>query len=187
MRRTALALALVAGTATTATPKPDQRCPLMAPAEAFAVPSTWRTRDLEAVRVGAALPATWKVRTDGRVAIAESPDGKAWLTVRRGDPGDEAYLDRARQAVELTELGPSQLSVGCEARLTARLRDLTRWPALRVSVTRRAFGERRRSFALFAALPQGTMTAVLTVKWRRDGEMPMALVRGVLRGLHPRR
>ena len=176
---TAIALA-----ATLSTSQAPSQCPLLAPIDAFSRPAHWPSHTLTGAGVIASLPRGWTVKEDGRVASAESADGQLWLTIRRGDASDEAYLDRVRRAVELVELGPSTLGGTCEARLTARLRDLGGWGALRLSVSRRAFGERRRAFALFASLPSGTMTAVLTVKWRHDGGMPMTLVRQLLSGLH---
>ncbi|MDP6947216.1 MAG: hypothetical protein QF464_23910, partial [Myxococcota bacterium] len=144
------------------------------------------THDLPAVGVSVTLPPRWTLRKDGHTATAESADGQMWLSLRRGGPGDGANLVRVRQAVERTELGPSHLAAGCEARLTEQLLRLTGWPTLQVSVTRRALGQRRRAFAIFAPLADGTLTAVLTAKWRRAGAAPLHLIRPVLRSLRAR-
>ncbi len=158
-------------------------CPLMAPPAAFETPRSWRTRPVPAVGVTLALPLDWVVRKDGHVATAESPNGQMWLSVRKEVAGDGDHLDRVRRAVELTELGPGFLGKRCETLLTTQLKSLGGWRDLRLSVTARALGQRRRAFALFAALPEGTLIAIVTVKWRREGGAPLALVRRLLRGL----
>ena len=165
------------------------RCPLIAAPEAFELPTGWVTHDLPGVGVTATLPPGWSTQSDGRVASARSPNGRIWLTLRRGDPGDTERLDRVRRAVELTELGPTDLDSRCEARLTTRLRKAGGWPALRVSVSRRALGEPRRAFALFGSLPAktGTMTAVVTARWREGGAPPLSRIRRLLSGLRARR
>ncbi len=159
-------------------------CPLIASEdEPTEPPTSWRTRTWADLGVTATLPPNWSVRQDGRSIVAESPDGKAWMNIRRGVAGDDAHLDRVRSDVEMIELGPTRLAPACETMVAKRLRERAGWPTVRLSVTRRALGLPRRAFALFAPLANGTMTAVITVKWSRRGAAPMSLVRRLLSGL----
>ena len=158
-------------------------CPLLTEAKGFKPPASWRTHRLPDLGVQVRLPRGWTIERDGRTAMAEAPDGQTWLSLRRGDPGDEAHLDRVRRDVETTELGPSHLAPGCASRLSERLKQLAGWSTLRLSVTRRALAQRRRAYAMFAPVKGGTLIAVLTAKWRREGATPLPLIRQLLTGL----
>ena len=161
-------------------------CPLLSEAKDFDPPASWKTHRLADLGIQITLPRGWTIERDGRTAMAEAPDGQTWLSLRRGAPGDAAHLARVQRDVEMTELGPSHLAPGCAARVTERLRQLAGWSDLRLSVTRRALGQRRRAYALFAPLKDGTLTAVLTAKWRREGATPLPRVRRLLRGRRAR-
>ena len=140
----------------------------------------WTRTHLTPGPVSLAHPPNWSVKRDGRSLTMESADKRAWLNLRWGTPGDEGHLDRVREDIELLELGPSQLSPRCQADFLDWLRTQTNWPAMRVSVTRRAFGMKRRSFALIARHDEGTLTLIVTVTWRKESHAALALATRLL-------
>ena len=131
----------------------------------------WVRTRLPAAPVSLLHPEGWSVRHDGRSLSMEAPDGQSWLSFRWGKSGDKDYLDRVRRDVELFELGPNQLSTKCQSDLSEALRAQSEWLSTQVSATRRAFGMKRRSFALFASHGEGTLTLIVTVKWKKEARM----------------
>ena len=154
-------------------------CPLMVQPHP-APQQAWQNTTLSDSGVIASHPSDWSVEQDGSTLSLESPDGQAWMSIRwsRGAQGE--HLDQVRRDVELLELGPTHLSQRCESRSKPWFEKMGRWQAVHLSVTRRAFGMQRRSFALFASYGAGSITAIVTVKWRKTSADAIALTRQLL-------
>lgn len=184
IRITLISAALWLGLAPSATALPPTTdlfgCPLLNTAADAAPGEGWRDTALKGSQVIASHPAGWSADQDGSSLTLEAPDGRAWMSLRWGRAGHGADLDLVRRDVELFELGPTHLTPRCEARCAAWIREGGNWTTLRLSVTRRAFGMKRRSFALFASYAGGTITAIVTVKWRKRSEEAVTLARDLL-------
>ena len=162
-------------------------CPFVDSPSGPAPEEAWVTRTLEQAPASIEVPASWGYERDGRSLTLESPDGQTWMSLRIGRPGDEGHLDRVRDALELWELGPTHLTPRCEVQARAWLQQVGGWSDIRLSVTRRAFGMPRRSFALVAPLQGATLTAIVTVKWRSNTHDVMDLVRRLFSGIRAHR
>ena len=89
-----------------------------------------------------------------------------------------------RDAIERVSLGPSHAGPRCSQLLDQRLKGATGLSSVSVGIYGRPLGERRRSYGLYARLPQGTLTAVLTARWSASDEGPdLEIVRRVLGGI----
>ena len=183
------AVVLLAGADASAAPPPVERlfgCPLLVGAEAFRPLNEWRTRKHDAVATRLSTPADWEIEQAGGVVSARAPHGRLTLTVRRGTLVSPERLDFVRRSVELTELGPSHAGPDCEAGLVRAVRQVTGWSDLQVGVYGRPLAGRQRSYALFVALPDGTLTVVVTARWRkRDAGPDLDTVRRLLGGVLP--
>lgn len=159
-------------------------CALDGPPAAFATPAEWEAHDVSDLGVHLQLPRGWTVVTDGDVATGRSQDGRHRITVRRGRLVGHERLAFVRRSVELTELGPSHASEACEARLAERLRAFTGWDPLVAGVYGRPLGGRQRSYAMYAGLPDGSVTVVVTTRWPEKASGPdLDLVRRLLAGV----
>ena len=145
--------------------------------------ATWVSTRLREGPVSLSHPEDWSIKHDGRSLSMEAPDGQSWLSLRWGKSGDKDYLDRVRRDVELFELGPNQLTPLCQRELSSELQQRGGWLNTEVNVTRRAFGMKRRSFALFANHSAGTLTLIVTVKWKKRSEDALVLARRLLNGI----
>ncbi|MGB0590128.1 MAG: hypothetical protein ACPGU1_10655 [Myxococcota bacterium] len=150
-------------------------CPLVTETPDASPREGWKETALKESGVRVSHPADWSARQDGSTLSLEASDGQAWASIRWGRAGQEDQLDRIRRDVELLELGPTHLTPICEARSSQWLLQQGQWQTVRLSVTRRAFGMKRRSFALFASYGGGTITAIVTVKWRTKSEDALTL------------
>ncbi len=140
-------------------------------------------RELAELGVGVRVPAAWGMEVSPELVTLRSPDGGDRLTLRRGRLVGSAHLATVRKSFELRELGPSHAGPGCERTLRERLAPAG-FVALEVGVYARPFGRRQRSYAIFAGLPDGSLTAVLTVRWSSRSKGPdLSFVRRVLGGL----
>ena len=63
------------------------------------------------------------------------------------------------------------------------LKEKEGWLEAQVSATRRAFGMKRRAFALFANHTLGTLTFIVTVTWKTRSIDSLSLVRRLMRGV----
>jgi hypothetical protein len=144
-------------------------CPLLSATYDAAPKEGWRDTALKGSRVTTSHPVAWRAQQDGSTLTLEAPDGQSWVSIRWSRGGQEHHVDR-----------PTHLTPSCESRSSVWFRDLGRWNTVRLSVTRRAFGMRRRSFALFASYDGGTITAIVTVKWRKKSEDAVTLARELL-------
>ncbi len=161
-------------------------CPLATAHEAFDTPKDWVTRRLRSIGARASAPEGWRVEVDGAIAVLASPDGAISLALRRGRLVGPDRLDFVRRSVELTELGPSHAGPLCEAAVVAAVMSVSGWRDVRFGVHARPLGERRRSWSLFLGLPQGSLTAVVTVRWSARAAGPdITAVRRLLGSIRP--
>ncbi|MEZ4268041.1 MAG: hypothetical protein R3F39_16875 [Myxococcota bacterium] len=195
MRTLALAVALCAQvTSARATtpepPRPDPPapdtlfgCPIAADAAAFEATDAWPVRELAELGISVRLPASWEIELSPELVTLRSPDGGDRLALRRGRLVGSAQLATVRKSFELRELGPSHAGPSCEQTLRERLAPAG-FVAVEVGVYARPFGRRQRSYAIFGGLPDGSLTAVLTVRWSRRSKGPdLSFVRRVLGGV----
>ncbi len=173
-----------------AAPPPVERlfgCPLRAPAEAFRALPEWHRVASGALDVSYATPPGWEATEASEVISIRPAKGGATLTLRRGRLVSPERLAFVRRSVELTELGPSHAGPACERDLVERIAQIAGWERVEVGVYGRPLAGRQRSYALFAALPDGTLTVVVTVTWsKRAGGPDLDLVRRLLGGVVPR-
>ncbi|MGM0577062.1 MAG: hypothetical protein ACQEXJ_15155 [Myxococcota bacterium] len=159
-------------------------CPLLAPAEEFRPPDDWEGHPLPEVGAEIALPPGWELKWERGAPVVDRE--QVDIALRRGRLVTTERLAFVRHAVELRELGPSHAGPSCEAALVDRLRQVTGWDALTVGVYARPLGWRRRHFALYVGLPDGSLTVVLRLRWDKDPYGPdLALVRRLLGGIRP--
>lgn len=158
-------------------------CPLAADPEEFQPTDAWPSRALSELGVSVRLPEAWTVEDSPELVVFRSPDGGDRLTLRRGRLVGSAHLATVRKSFELRELGPSHAGPACEQTLRERLMPAG-FLALQVGVYARPFGRRQRSYAIFAGLLDGSLTAVLTVRWSSRSKGPdLSFVRRVLGGV----
>lgn len=164
-------------------------CPLGAPPDAFRPPESWTEARLERLGIRMAHPAGWSVeRTAGMLAVLRSPEERYHLSLRRGRLVPRGRLDSVRRVRERTRLGPSHAGPRCERRLVESLTEVAGWSRVGVGIYGRPFGWSRRTYAVFAAVPGGTLTAVLVVDWPAGGEGPnRERIRRLLGGIRPLR
>ena len=183
-RETLIGLALCLGVAPATSALPPTTdlfgCPLVTAHHGTSPKKGWKHTTLKESGVTASHPANWSVKQDGSTLSLEAPDGQAWASIRWGRSGQHDHVDRVRRDVELLELGPTHLTPRCESLSRTWLQQFGHWQTIHLSVTRRAFGMRRRSFALFASYDGGTITAIVTVKWRGKSEDAVTLARELL-------
>lgn len=186
---TAIAAVLSPAAPSHAAPPPVERlfgCPLRAPAEAFRAPPEWRRVTAKALDVSYATPDGWEASEASEVISVRAARGGATLTLRRGRLVSPERLAFVRRSVELTELGPSHAGPACEQALVERVAQIAGWERVEVGVYARPLAGRQRSYAIFAALPEGTLTVVVTVTWGRRAPGPdLDLVRRLLSGVVP--
>lgn len=140
----------------------------------------WQDTALSDTGVIASHPSDWSVEQDGSTLSLEAPDGQTWMSIRWTQGTQDGHLEQVRRDIELLELGPTHLSQRCESRSKPWFEKMGQWRSVHLSVTRRAFGMQRRSFALFASYGGGTITAIVTVKWRKTSAEAIALTRQLL-------
>jgi hypothetical protein len=158
-------------------------CPLAGDAAGFEAPDAWPVRELVDLGVSVRVPASWEVEVTPELVSLRSPDGGDRLTLRRGRLVGSAHLATVRKSFELRELGPSHAGPACEQTLRQRLASAG-FLALEVGVYARPFGRRQRSYAIFAGLADGSLTAVFTVRWASRSKGPdLSFVRRVLGGV----
>jgi hypothetical protein len=158
-------------------------CPLSADAAAFEPPDAWPVRAVEGMGVTVRLPESWEIETSPELVVFRSRDGGDRLTLRRGRLVGSEQLGTVRRTFELRELGPSHAGPRCEAALRERLAGAG-FAAVEIGVYARPFGRRQRSYATFAGLGDGSLTAVLTVRWAARSKGPdLSFVRRVLGGI----
>lgn len=158
-------------------------CPMMNAGAPKAGGEPWKRTALSAGPVSIRHPPGWSAKQDGRTLTMEAPGGQAWLSLRWGHRESGEQLAHLRRDVELFELGPSQLNPLCEAEVRQMILNAGVWKDATVSVTRRAFGMKRRSFALFASHAKGTLTLIVTTKWKAQSEPSIALARRLFSGI----
>ena len=161
-------------------------CPLPAEPSAFVPPETWTKHALPSLGVVMALPPQWTIEDRGAVVKAMAPDKRTGVVLRHSRLTEPARLPFLRQTVEHAELGPSFANKACEDRLVTLLAAHAGWDPLQVGVYGRPLGDRRRRVAMFAGLAAGSLTAIVSARWRSRARGPdLPLVRRLLGGLRP--
>ncbi|MCB9729647.1 MAG: hypothetical protein H6744_05085 [Deltaproteobacteria bacterium] len=157
-------------------------CPIAGDGATFEAPETWALRELPELGISLRLPASWIEERSPELVTFRSANGDDRFTLRRGRLVGSEHLATVRKSFELRELGPSHAGPRCEEALRAGLAQAG-FQTLEVGVYARPFGRRQRSYAVFGGLGEGSLTAVLTVRWSRPTGPDLLFVRRMLGGL----
>jgi hypothetical protein len=161
-------------------------CPLQGESAAFKTPTHWVQTMVSDTQISISLPPGWK-STEGSIHPRfEAPMGQISITLRRSGPLKLDGLKRLRRVIELTELGPSHAHPRCEKNLGKMIHGVSGWASAQVGVYGRPMGERKRTYALFGTLPKGSLTVLITTRWKSSENGPdLHLIRRLMAGIHP--